>query len=73
MGRAPLQVCQTGDWALFQVFTHLITKEHPSHIYSDSMPSMQIIGQTIMYDGTTSHVLMAHNTVEWHYVTMSMV
>ena len=41
-----------GVGALVSV-SHLTTKEHPCHVYSDSMPSKQIIGQTITYNGTT--------------------
>ena len=48
-------------WALFSLFLHLTTKEHPCQVYSDSMPLKQIIGQTIMYNG--SQVLTAHNTL----------
>ena len=34
-------------WALFWVFPHLTSDECPCHVYSDSMPSKQIIGQTL--------------------------
>ena len=30
------------------------TKVRPCHVYSDSMPSKQIIGQTITFNKTTS-------------------
>ena len=35
---------------------HLTTKEHPCQVYSELMPSKQIIGQTITYNGTTSGI-----------------
>ena len=41
-------------WVLFWVLLHLTTKGRPCHVYSDSIPSKHIIGQIIMYDGTTS-------------------
>ena len=36
-----LQVCQRGGWALFCVFSHLTTKYHPSHVYSDLMDALK--------------------------------
>ena len=48
------------------MFPHLTTKEHPCHIYSDSMPSKQIIIQTIMYHRATSSFKVKawrHNTL----------
>ena len=53
-GWGTLQVCQRGGWALFRLFLHLTTKEHPRHVYSDSKPSKQIIGHIIMYNEITS-------------------
>ena len=52
--RSTLQVRQRGGWALFRVLPHLTTKERPSHVYSDWMPSKQTIGQTITVSGATS-------------------
>ena len=40
-------------WVLFRMLTYLTMKECPCHVYSDSMPSKQIIGQTIVYNGAT--------------------
>ena len=34
--------------------SYLTMKERPCHVYSDSMPSKQIIGQTVTYNGTTT-------------------
>ena len=31
-------------------------KEHPCHVYSDSMSSKQIIGQSVTYNGATSEI-----------------
>ena len=53
-GRSTLQVCKRGGWALCRVVPHLTTKERPCHVYSNSMPSRQIIGQTITCHRTTS-------------------
>ena len=50
----PLYKPAKGGWVLFQVVLHLTTKEHPCLVYSNSMTSNSIIGQTIMYNGTTS-------------------
>ena len=55
-GQSTLQVCQRGGWALFRVALHLTTKERPCHVYSDLMPSKQIIGQTITYNEATASV-----------------
>ena len=46
-GRITLQLRQRGGWALFSVLPLLTTKEHPCNDYSDSMPSKQLIGQTV--------------------------
>ena len=32
LGRSTFQVCQRREWALFQLFPHLTTKERPRHI-----------------------------------------
>ena len=51
---------------LFRVFPHLTTKECPCHVYSNSMPLKQTIGQTVMCDGTTSSFEVEswwHNTL----------
>ena len=78
----PLQACQRGGWVLFWVVQDITTKERPCHAYRnyrDSMLSKQIIGQSIICNGTTSsfevrrQVLMAQNTPKWHHVTVSMV
>ena len=45
------QVHQRGGWVLFQVLPHLIMKDHPCHVYSESMPWKQIVGKTITYNG----------------------
>ena len=50
-----LTSCRRGGQALFWVFLHLTTKEHPCHVYSAPMPWMpwkQITGQIIPYNGT---------------------
>ena len=39
-----------GEWALFRVLPHLTTKERQCHVYSDSIPSKQIIGPITMYN-----------------------
>ena len=46
-GRSTLLVCQRGGWALFRLFPHLTTKEHPRHVYNDSKPLKQIIGRNL--------------------------
>ena len=40
-----LQHYQSEGWVLFQVLLHLTTKEHPSYVFSDSIPSKQIVVQ----------------------------
>ena len=42
MGGAPNKL----RWVLFQVLPHLTMKEYPCHVFSDSMSSKQINGQT---------------------------
>ena len=55
MGRAPYKSAKEGDGCSFECFNpHLTMKERPCHVYGDSIPLKQIIGQTIMYNGTTS-------------------
>ena len=57
MGGAPYKSAKEGGGGvLFQVFSHLTMKEHPCHIYSDSMPLKQIIEQRITYNGATSGI-----------------
>ena len=54
MGGAPYKSAKEGGGRSFECFCKLATKEGPCHVYSDSMPSKQIIGQTITYKRTTS-------------------
>ena len=65
-GRSTLQVCQREEWVLFRMVLHLTMKEHLSHVYSDSIHLKQIIGQTIMYNGTTS----GFEVKSWQYTTL---
>jgi len=67
-----LQVCQRGGWVFFRVFPHLTKKECPCHIYSDLMPSKQIIGQAITHNGATSSFEVCTQHSEPHHVTMTM-
>ena len=47
MGR----VRRRGGRVLFQVFPYLtVTRGHPYHIYSDSMPTKQLIGQMVIHN-----------------------
>ena len=47
-----IQVCQRGEWVLFQVFPHLTMKEHPGHVYSNSIPEANTL--------TNNHVHNEH-------------
>ena len=74
-GWSTLKVCQWRGWALFWMFPHLITEEHQSHIYSDSIPFKQVIGQLITYNRTTSGFEVESwgtQHSKWHHVTMSI-
>ena len=63
--RNTLQVCQSRRWVLFWVFRHLTTKERPCHVYSDLIPSKQIVRQIVEYkEINNGWVLMAHNTLD---------
>ena len=46
MGGAPYKSAKRGG--ALSSGSALTTKEHPCHVYSDSMPSKQIIGQTVI-------------------------
>ena len=59
MGRAPYKSAKEGGGRSFDAFT-VTTKERSCHVYSDSMPSKQITGQIIMYNGTTSSLFMCY-------------
>ena len=65
-GWSTLQVCQRGGWALFRLFSHLTTKEHPRHVYSNLKPSEQIIERKITYNGTTS----SFEVESWRHTTL---
>ena len=67
-GWSTVQVRQRGGWALFRMLPHLTMKEHlaMSYVYSDSMPSKQIIGQTIVYNGATS----GFEVKAWQHTTL---
>ena len=54
MDGAPYKFDKEGGGAGHSFAFIITTKERPCHVYSDSMPSKQIIGQTIMYNGNTS-------------------
>ena len=61
MGRTLYKSAKEGiEWVLLQMFPRLTTKERSCHVYNDSMPSKQIIRQTIMY-GATLHVTRLQN------------
>ena len=53
MGGAPYKSAKEGGGRSFERF-HLSPKEHPCHVYIGLMPSKQITGQTIVYNGNTS-------------------
>ena len=53
-GGAPYKSVKEGDGHSFECFRILSSKECPCHVESDLMPSKQIIGQTITYNGTTN-------------------
>ena len=52
MGRACYKSAKEPVGALSSVSAS--TKERPCHVYSDSMPTKQITGQTIMHNEATS-------------------
>ena len=54
---------------LFQVFPDLTTKEHPSHVYSDSMPLKQCAVEPPAASKSNSE---GTQNSEWHHVTVSM-
>ena len=71
-----MQICQKQGGVSALSSAHLTTKVHPCHVCSDSMPSRQIIGQTITYNKATAASKSSPDGTqhsEWHHVTMSTV
>ena len=78
-----LSLCHTNRWRKFSIVLPILgcsilscadikgtltTKEHSCHVYSDSMPSKQIIGRIITYSRTTSDFEME----SWQHTTLWM-
>ena len=65
--RAPYMSVKEGGGRSFEYFDpYLTTKECPCHVYSDSMPLRQIIGQTITDNRTTS----SFKVESWWHTTL---
>ena len=66
-GGAPYKFSKEGVGALSSV----TTKEHPCHVYSDSMALKQIIGQTITYSEAPAASKSSPDGTqhsEWHHI-----
>ena len=58
-------------WTLFWVFPHFTTKQHPCRVSHNSMPSKQIIGQTIGQTITFSRATSGFKVKSWRHTTLS--
>ena len=71
-GGSTLQDCQSGGWALFEVFPLLTTKSAHVLFYSGLMPWSKITGRTIAYKkAANSFKVWWYTTlwIQWQHVT----